>query len=99
MNHKVFVEAAKKCTSPITRSVIEKLLKTDTTQELRKYLKSYGIMQLAQFLAELSTKNIRVSIDSNMDVRQKKRNKQPTIRVNFGGLDHNIAYGDTTTTI
>lgn len=77
----IFADSMKTCEGRIDRTFIARIIAQDKTNTIRKYLNSYGIMQLAFFLKEVahkldSNKEIYVEIYDHIDQRQKKTQEQ-----------------------
>lgn len=72
----IFHEATLKCKKGITREFIAEIVAADKTNTIKKYLGSYGIIQLALHLQKIAKSTppqrmLPVSIDSGTDIKQK----------------------------
>lgn len=79
----IFLAAVKDCESEINRDFISKITISDKTNTIKKYLNSFGMVQLAYYLQKLAMprKALRININSDCDGRQKKMTKFPTLKV------------------
>lgn len=72
-----FVDAATSCKKEINREFIAQAIVNDKTNTLRKYLNSYGMVQLAYKLRDLAYvnpphKSLVINIDAFSDKKQKR---------------------------
>ncbi len=73
----IFIDAVLSCKKAITREFISSCIAKDKTNTIRKYLNSYGIIQLALYLQKLATslspaRGLSIQINEQLDVSQKK---------------------------
>lgn len=75
-NDEIFLNALQKCRRTITRDFIAKAASEDQTKTIRKYLNSFGIMQLALFLQDLASlklqKSFSIDVSEHGDIKQKR---------------------------